>query len=181
MAFPRCFAAFLVFAFILLPSSAVSQDFDGTHHVFTDPLLDQMTGAWNLTGKVMGRSADHVVEVEWVLNHQFLRIHEKDRSPAATAAVPYEAMIMVGYDNTSERYVAHWNDIYGGRFSETLGYGTRSGNDIRFDFEYPDGPFHTTFRWLAESHQWAWLMETKNKSGQWTEFAMLVLARASKP
>ncbi|MGC2766461.1 MAG: DUF1579 family protein [Candidatus Acidiferrum sp.] len=181
MAFPRCFAAFLVFAFILLPSSAVSQDFDGTHHVFTDPLLDQMTGAWNLTGKVMGRSADHVVEVEWVLNHQFLRIHEKDRSPAATAAVPYEAMIMVGYDNTSERYVAHWNDIYGGRFSETLGYGTRNGNDIRFVFEYPDGPFHTTFRWLPESHQWAWLMESKNKSGQWTEFAMLVLARASKP
>jgi hypothetical protein len=181
MAFPRWFAAFLVFAFILLPNSAVSQDFDGPHHVFSDPLLDNMTGAWNLTGKVMGRSADHVVEVEWVLNHQFLRIHEKDRSPAATGAVPYEAMIMVGYDNTSERYVAHWNDIYGGRFSETLGYGTRSGNDIRFDFEYPDGPFHTTFRWLAESHQWAWLMETKNKSGQWTEFAMLVLARASKP
>ena len=87
---------------------------------------------------------------------------------------------MVGYDNASERYVAHWNDVYGGRFSETLGYGTRNGNDICFVFEYPDGPFHTTFRWLPESQQWAWLMETKNKSGQWTEFATLNLARPSK-
>lgn len=181
MAFPRCFAVFLVFAFIPPPGSAVSQDLDGRNHAFTDALLDKMTGAWRLTGKIMDRNADHEVDAEWVLNHQFLRIHEKDRSPAASGAVVYEAMIMVGYDNTSERYVAHWNDIYGGRFSETLGYGVRNGNDIRFIFEYPSGPFHTTFRWHPESHEWTWLMETKNKSGDWTEFAKLTLTRGSKP
>jgi hypothetical protein len=180
MAFPRWFAAFLAFAVIFLPHSAFGQDLDGPNHVFTDPLLENMTGTWNLTGRVMGRDADHTVEAEWVLNHQFLRIHEKDRNPAANGAVSYEAMIMVGYDNTSERYVAHWNDVYGGRFSETLGYGTRSGNDIRFVFEYPDGPFRTTFRWLPDSHQWNWMMQTKNKSGQWTEFATLNLARPAK-
>jgi hypothetical protein len=180
MAFPRWFTAFLVVAFVLLPSSAIGQDLDGPNHVFNDPLLDNMTGIWNLTGKVTGRNAEHVVEAEWVLNHQFLRIHEKDRNPVANGAVPYEAIIMVGYDNVSERYVAHWDDIYGGRFSETLGYGTRNGNDIRFVFEYPDGPFHTTFRWLADSHQWTWLMESKNKTGRWTEFALLTLARPAK-
>jgi hypothetical protein len=153
---------------LLSPASAISQDLDGPNHAFTDALLDNMTGLWNLTGKVMGRTADHTVEVEWVLNHQFLRIHEKDRNPAGNGAAPYEAMIMIGYDNASERYIAHWNDIYGGRFSETLGYGTRNGNDIRFVFEYPDGPFHTTFRWLPDSHQWTWLMETRTRrvSGQ---------------
>jgi hypothetical protein len=180
MAFPRWFAAVLAFVFMLLPNSAISQDLDGPNHVFTDALLDNMTGTWNLTGKVMGRNADHTVEAEWVLNHQFLRIHEKDRNPATTGAVPYEAIVMVGYDNLSERYVAHWTDVYGGRFSETLGYGVRNGNDIRFVFEYPDGPFHTTFRWLPDTHQWTWLMETKNKSGQWAEFATLNLARPSK-
>ena len=142
MAFPRWFAAFLVLAFIPLPGSTVSQDLDGPRHAFADSLLDNMTGTWNLTGKILDRNADHAVDAEWVLNHQFLRIHEKDRSPAASGAVPYEAMIMVGYDNTSERYIAHWNDIYGGRFSETLGYGTRNGNELRFVFEYPDVSHH---------------------------------------
>lgn len=33
----------------------------------------------------------------------------------------YEAMVFIGYDNTSERYVVHWIDVFGGRFSETLG------------------------------------------------------------
>jgi len=152
-------------------------ELDGPQHIFHDSLLDNMVGTWKLSGKVMGRNADHTVQAEWTLNHQFLRIHEKDENPAKNGDVPYEAMVMVGYDNASERYVAHWTDVYGGRFSETLGYGSRSGNEIRFVFEYPDGPFHTTFRWKPDAEQWEWLMQTKDKSGQWTEFADLVLDR----
>lgn len=159
--------------------ASFSQDLDGPKHVFSDALLDHMVGNWKLTGNVMGQAAEHTVSVEWVLNHQFLRIHEKDYAPASTDRVPYEAMIMVGFDNTSDRYVAHWNDVFGGRFSETLGYGTRSGDEIRFVFEYPDGPFHTTLRWNPETHQWKSLMQQKNKSGQWTEFADFTLSRAA--
>jgi hypothetical protein len=159
--------------------ASLSQDLDGPKHNFSDALLDHMVGNWKLAGTVMGHAAEHTVGVEWALNHQFLRIHEKDNMPASTDRVPYEAMIMVGYDNTSERYVAHWNDVFGGRFSETLGYGTRAGDEIRFVFEYPDGPFHTTFRWNPESHQWKWHMQQRNKSGQWTEFADFTLIRAT--
>jgi hypothetical protein len=150
---------------------------DGPKHVFQDALLDNLKGAWKLSGKIMGRVADHTVEAEWVLNHQFLRIEERDNTPATGASVPYEAMIMIGYDNASERYVAHWTDVYGGRFSETLGYGTRAENEIRFLFEYPDGPFHTTFRWKPDEKQWEWLMQTKNKTGHWVDFADLTLTR----
>ena len=71
---------------------------------------------------------------------------------------------MIGYDHTSERYVAHWMDIYGGRFSETLGYGVRSGDQIEFVFEYPDGPFHTTFRWLPEKNAMAVADEDQGQS-----------------
>src|SRR5262249_47251818 len=113
-----------------------------------------MVGAWQLSGAIMHRPVKHTIEAEWVLNHQFLRIHEKDAADAAPGEVPYEAMVMVGYDNASDRYVAHWIDIYGGRFSETLGYGRRSADQIEFIFEYPDGPFHTTFRWKPDQHQW---------------------------
>ena len=157
---------------------AHGQDLDGPKHTFNDPLLDNMVGTWTLTGKVAGREARHSVTAEWVLNHQFLRIHEKDELPPTNVPPGYEAMVMVGYDNTSDRYVVHWIDIYGGRFSETLGYGTRTGNDIALTFEYPDGPFHTTFRWRPESKTWEWLMQQKNKQGQWTEFADLTLVPA---
>lgn len=153
-------------------------ELDGPKHILQDPLLDPMVGAWKLTGKVVGRNAEHSVDAEWVLNHQFLRIHEKDETPARDGNVPYEAIIMVGYDNASERYVAHWTDIYGGRYSETLGYGSRAENEVRFIFEYPDGPFHTTFRWKPDTKQWEWLMEARNKAGKWIEFADLTLTRA---
>jgi hypothetical protein len=85
---------------------------------------------------------------------------------------------MIGYDSVSERYVAHWIDVFGGRISETLGYGTRSGDQIEFVFEYPEGPFHTVFRWLPNKKQWQWQMRTKNDSGKWVEFANLTLMAA---
>jgi hypothetical protein len=110
-------------------------------------------------------------------NHQFLQVHEKGAPDAKTAGPAYEATVMIGYDHTSERYVVHWMDIYGGRFSETLGYGVRSGDQIEIVFEYPDGPFHTTFHWLPEKKQWQWLMKTKDNFGHWVEFANLALTR----
>ncbi len=182
MTFPNCWARVLLIGWVCLAiGTAFTQDqpeLDGPKHTFQDPLLEMLLGNWKLTGKVMNRSAEHTIQAEWVLNHQFLRIHEKDETPAKDGNVPYEAIIMVGYDNTSDRYVAHWMDVYGGRFSETLGYGTRVENEVRFVFEYPDGPFHTTFRWKPDTRQWEWLMTTKDKTGHWIEFADLTLARS---
>jgi hypothetical protein len=116
----------------------------------------------------MGQAADHAVAVKWTLNHQFLRIHEKSLTRAKEGPA-YEAIVMIGCGNASERHVVHWTDIFGGRASETLGYGTRAGDAIDFIFEYSDGPWHTIFRWRPESKTWQWLMRTKNKSGQWQE------------
>lgn len=178
-----CFCLLVCSLTCLCPSLSVAQDalgLDGVRHSFQDPLLELMMGNWKVTGKVMNRSAEHTIQAEWVLNHQFLRIHEKDETPATQDNVPYEAIIMVGHDNASDRYVAHWTDVYGGRFSETLGYGTRTENEIQFVFEYPDGPFHTTFRWKPDSKQWEWLMKAKDKSGGWIEFADLSLIRGAE-
>jgi hypothetical protein len=141
---------------------------------FTDDLLDHLAGTWKMTGQIQGQPVTHTVSAGWMLNHQFLHVHEKD------AAVPpaYEVEIYVGYDSTSERYVVHWLDVFGGRLSETLGYGKREGNSIRFVFEYPDGPFTNTFAWKPELRKWQWVLETKNKDGKWTNFATLDLSSA---
>lgn len=164
-------------AFLLLPilvfsaKLACAQSPSGWH----DDLADRMAGAWTLTGQVMGRDAHHDVQAEWVLNHQFLRLHENTAAGLPASEGHYEAIWFLGYDAVSERYVLHLLDVFGARYSENLGYGTRDGNSLRFVFEYPDGPFHTTFRWLPETGAWQWLMEQKSKDGKWTNFADLKL------
>src|SRR5260370_34605181 len=114
---------------------AKPEPLDGPNRPFHDDLLDNLQGQWTLKGTLVGHPGDAELDAVWVLNHQFLKIHEK-----GTAAIPgrplYEAEVYVGYDNASERYVAHWIDIYGGRLSETLSYGNRTGDSISVTFEY---------------------------------------------
>jgi hypothetical protein len=142
-------------------------------------LVDHIAGTWKMEGRVMGHDAHHVVTAEWVLNREFLRIEEKTSGDAPAAERRYDAIWFLGYDPVSERYVMHLMDTFGGRFSETLGYGTREGNELRFVFEYPDGPFHTTFAWDPEKNMWDWRMEQKDKEGKWAPFADLKLSKDS--
>lgn len=144
-----------------------------------DPLADRMTGTWKLEGQVMGQAAHQEVRADWVLSHQFLRLQEKTAASAPNTERPYEAFWFLGYDAISERYVLHLMEVFGARFSESLGYGTREGNQIRFVFEYGDGPFHTTYRWNPENDTWQWLMEQKDKNGKWVSFADLTLTRVA--
>jgi hypothetical protein len=143
---------------------------DGPNRPFQDNVLDNLQGKWALKGAIAGHPGDAELEATWVLNHQFLKLHEKGTTPIPGRPL-YEAEVYVGYDNASERYVAHWIDIYGGRFSETIGYGVRTGNSIKFTFEYPDGPFRNTFTWIPESKSWRFLLEQKNDAGKWGVFS----------
>jgi hypothetical protein len=156
----------LILLLLVAVLTACAQEaLDGPTHIFHDDLLDHLQGTWKVTGPIRGHPAEQQVTAEWVLNHQFLHVHQKG------IGSPYEAEIYLGYDNVSERYVAHWIDIYGGRFSETLGYGTRSGDSIRFVFEYPDGPFRNTFTWDEKTRSWRFFLETKDAVGNWKTFA----------
>ena len=84
------------------------------------------------SGPQSGRS----VIADWVLTSFFV----------CTRTLPrrYEAFWFIAYDPIGERYPTPRLDLFGARFSQTLGYSTRDGNAMRFGFEYPDGPFHTT-------------------------------------
>jgi hypothetical protein len=120
---------------IALPSARSTAQTPAEWH---DDLVDHMAGNWKLEGPVMGRAAHHEVQAEWAFNHQFLRIHEKTVASAPGIEQKdehkYEATWFLGYDPVSERYVLHLLDVFGARFSETLGYGTRDGNAIHFVF-----------------------------------------------
>ncbi len=158
----------------LMPNRVSAQTpLDGRERIFHDELLDNLVGDWKITRKFKTRTAENTANVEWVLNHQFLLIKMKD----VNNPPQYEANIYVGYDNASDRYVAHWIDVFGGRFSETPGYGTRAGNSIKFVFEYPDGPFLNTFTWNPDKKSWTFLMQQKDPNGKWTLFAEDTLVR----
>ena len=147
---------------------------------WTDGLVKHLAGSWKLGGKVGINDAHHDVQADWVLNHQFLRIQETTSANAAASERRYDSIWYLGYDPVSERYVMHLMDTFGARFSETLGYGVREGNQIKFVFEYPDGPFHTSYVWNDGEKSWQWLMEQKNKDGKWVPFANLKLTKLSK-
>jgi hypothetical protein len=114
----RLFGCLTVITFAAV---AMAQQSAGWH----DDLLEQMVGNWKLDGIVMGQPAHHSVTAQWTLGHQFLQIHEQTSSDAPATESRYDATWFLGFDDVSERYVLHLMDVFGGRYSETLGYGTR--------------------------------------------------------
>jgi len=121
-------SALWLFASVVVLCGVVNaqEPLDGRHRTFNDDLLENLVGEWKITRRIRGQSLENTATVEWVLNHQFMKVHLKDVQKPSQ----YEAMVFIGYDNMSERYVVHWIDVFGGRSSETLGYGTRNGNSI---------------------------------------------------
>lgn len=141
--------------------------------IFKDDLLDNLVGEWKLVRKMQGRISEHVVKADWVLNHQFFRIQMRHvENPPA-----YEATVFIGWEFAQERYVVHWLDVFGGRSSQTLGYGTRNGNTIKFAFAYPEHPFVNTFSWNPDARTWNLLMQQKNPDKSWSVFAEDNLSR----
>ncbi len=140
---------------------------------FDDDLLNKLTGDWNLTGTIGKRPVKNDFSATWILKHQFLEINFADQaSPPG-----YFAKVLIGYDCISERYVAHWFDIFGGRFSETLGYGVKKGETIEFRFEYPEAPFVNQFNYDIKKDCWQLHMTTKNAKDDWVLFGDEYLKR----
>lgn len=142
------------------------QTADEPHVQFEDPLLDKLTGEWRMTRKIRDSLEENLVQVEWVLNHQFLRIHMLDVKTPAT----YEALVLVGFNHELGLYVIYWLDTFGGKYSEK-GTGSREGDAIRFVFQYPDGLLHNTFTWNPENGTWRALIEQQDENGNWLVFA----------
>lgn len=136
-----------------------------------DGSLDALQGRWRLAGHVQGDSVNYNGFGKWVLNHQFLQLNLRDAAPTPQ----YEAHVYIGWDPERKQYVAHWLDVFGGRFSETLGYATQEGDELRFLFEYPDGPFRTTF--VLRGSGFELDMKSRAKDGTWSPFAHYVARR----
>lgn len=138
-----------------------------------DDLLDQLVGPWTMTGHVMRDSVRYDAQAEWVLGHQFLRLRMTD----VHQPPEYAAHVYIGVDSSAQRYVAHWLDTSGGEASTTLGRGRRKGDRLTFRFEYPDGPFRTTFARQPDG-TWRVRMRSQSESGEWQPFAAYTMRPA---
>ncbi len=147
-----------------------------------DSLLDHMVGRWVLRGTIGGQATTHDVDAEWVLGHEYLRLHEVSRERAADGSPAYEAIVVVGVDPRAPGYACFWLDNTSpkGLDGRAIGHADpATGDSIAFSFGEPGGSaFHTTFRYERGTDGWTWAMDGEGPGGARQPFARLTLTRA---
>ena len=144
-----------------------------------DPLLDRLTGSWILQGTIAGRETTHDIESEWVLNHEYLRLHETSREKDVQGQPAYEAIIFIEWDNSASEYRCLWLDSTGGGgLSAQPARGKRSNDKIVFLFrdKNKDSGIQTTFAYSKATDSWNWLIDNED-AGKLTPFARVRLTR----
>jgi len=144
-----------------------------------DPLLDRLTGSWILQGTIAGHETTHDIESEWVLSHEYLRLHETSREKNVQGQPAYEAIVFIEWDESSNEYRCLWLDSTGGGgLSAPIAQGKRGNNEITFLFRDKDqhGGVHTTFAYNKGNDTWSWLIDNESH-GKLTPFARVRLTR----
>lgn len=123
-------------------------------------LLDRMVGHWVLTGEIAGQATTHDVEVEWVLQHKYVRITEVSRERADNGLPQYEATIFVGWLETTNRYVCFWLDNTEVASGEVTCLALVAGDVIGFEFRDREGAliFTNRFTYDRAADTWQWRM-----------------------
>lgn len=146
-----------------------------------DPLLDRLAGSWVLQGTIAGHATIHDIESQWVLNHEYLRLHETSRERNAQGQPAYEAIVFIEWDQSSNEYRCLWLDSTGGGgLSAPIAQGKRGNDEIAFVFrdkdKDKDSGIHTTFAYNKGADTWSWLIDNED-GGKLTSFARVKLTR----
>jgi hypothetical protein len=168
-------SALLILAFLIVASFSVS-----AQPTERDPLLDHLAGSWILQGTIAGRETTHDIESEWVLGHEYLRLHETSREKNAQGQPAYEAIVFIEWDESSSEYKCLWLDSTGGGgLSTPIAHGKRGNDEIAFFFSDKDDKnsgVRTTFAYSKGADSWNWLIDNET-GGKRTSFARVKLTR----
>ncbi len=167
--------SFVSLVMLLAASFAPAARADGADGAFRDAKLDRLVGHWNVRREIRGEVVGNTLDARWVLNHRFLELHYRD----VKRPMEYEAEVYVGWDEQKQSCVVHWIDVFGGRFSETLGYGSWRGDSLVLTFDYPDGRFENSYRWYPERGEWTSRMESIDSTGARSLFGADRITRAT--
>jgi hypothetical protein len=144
------------------------------------PLSDQMIGEWVLQGRIGKKeNTTHDVKAEWVLNREYVRIHEVSREKNEKGAPAYEAIIFVQWDSKKSEYSLLWLDSTegGGVSADGIAHGKPEGDRIPFLFkDSGSGGIRNTFIYDKSTDTWQWIID--NLSGdKATRFADVRLTK----
>jgi hypothetical protein len=139
-----------------------------------------MTGRWVMTGAIGKKPATHDVDVDWVLNREYIRIHEVSRDRNVSGGTGYEAWIYIAWDAKKSEYAVMWLDNMAATnfAAEGVGHAKPDGDRIPFIFKDADGGgIHTTLAYDRANDTWSWTIDNVDKSGKPSSFAKLKLTR----
>jgi hypothetical protein len=141
-------------------------------------LLDRFTGHWVLRGVIAKKQTTHDVDVEWVLNKEYLRMHEVSREKDAAGTPLYEAIVYLVWEPKAGEYACLWLDTTGiSLFApEGVGRATPAPDRIPFFFKDADGGVRTTFIYDRAKNSWSWTIDNESK-GVASPFARVTLTR----
>jgi hypothetical protein len=144
-----------------------------------DALLDKLQGSWVITGAVAGEETTDDLTVEWVNQHQYLRLHEVSRHKRQNGRPRYEATVYIGWNQSTAKYGIVWLDDFGGLSTQSIGLANKIDNQLPFVFTNTDGSFtRTTMTYNPASKGWTWTID-EDRAGKLSRFAELTLTRAS--
>ncbi|HEV7683808.1 MAG TPA: hypothetical protein VGO68_16890 [Pyrinomonadaceae bacterium] len=148
---------------------------------YADPLLDRLIGTWVLRGQIAHKETTHDVVAEWVLGHEYVRIHEVAREKDGKGNAAYEAIVFIGSGKPSHDYACLWLDSTGGGglVPEGIGHAMRAGEEIPIVFLDGHGEisFKNTFAYDKSTDSWAWIMDNV-VGGKAIPFARVKLTRS---
>ena len=146
----------------------------------TDPVLERLAGTWVLRGTIAGKQTTHDVVADWVLDHEYLRLHETSREKDDEGRARYEAIVLIGWDEAASEFQCLWLDTTGGGglTAQGIGHGKRSGESIPFLFRERDGSvsFNNTFSYDKANDSWTWHMDNV-QNGKPVAFGLVTLTR----
>jgi len=143
-----------------------------------DELLGRLAGSWILRGAIDGQSVTHDVEARWVLEGNYIQLHEVARETDADGRPAYEAIVYLDWEPDPGEYACLWLDsTAGGGLSAPAGRARPRGTEIPLLFEGSDGSrFHNTFAYEADRDAWTWALDSE-REGRLEPFARVRLER----
>jgi hypothetical protein len=142
-------------------------------------LLNHLVGAWILRGTIAGKQTTHDVQAAWVLNKEYLQLHEISREKSASGGAAYEAIVYINWDVKARQYTCLWLDSTagGGLSPEGIARANQAGDSIPFIFTLSaSDEIHTTFSYDKAADTWQWLIDNV-VNGRTQRFANVTLNR----
>ena len=164
--------------FLILATLAFAGPAAAEQPTLQDVLLDKLQGSWVITGTIAGEETTDDLVVEWVNQHQYLRLHEVSRGRKPNGRPRYEATVYIGWNQPTAKYGIVWLDDFGGLSTQSIGLASKVGDQLPFVFNNPDGSFtRTTMTYNPTTKGWTWTID-EDRAGRLSRFAALTLKRA---